>query len=91
MVVTSVYGGGSLELKVSSLGLDSSSRSMTDLKASLTAAISGVTFGANLDAEYEQKMTSGRTMNSILGQSTKTWFGGDQSFHHDQTLGKALE
>ena len=55
VVVTSVYGGGSLELKVSSLGLDSSSRSMTDLKASLTAAISGVTFGANLNADMSKK------------------------------------
>ena len=77
-VVSSAYGGGSVEIKCSSEAVGSTKTSLADAKACLTATLEGLDLTE--DAFDEKKI------KALLKQSGSSWNGGDAALQTNETI-----
>ena len=80
-VVSSAYGGGSVEIKCSSGAVRSTETSLADAKACLTAALEGLDL---TEGAFDKKKTL--LKKTLLKQSGSSWSGGDAAFQTNETI-----
>jgi len=85
-VITSAFGGGSVEMKINTHGLSTEENNISNIKAELTAAFSGGLFTAGGSMSGEDNTVRQSTAMRLLNQSTMTWTGGNQKFHTQATM-----
>ncbi|CAB4041517.1 sonic hedgehog, partial [Paramuricea clavata] len=81
-LVSSAFGGGSVEIKCSRETIGGTSASLEEAKASLTAACEGV------DVEFNAGSSSSDDMNAkaLLNRCTHSWEGGDMALQAKETI-----
>ena len=77
-VVSSAYGGGSVEIKCSSGALRSTKISLAEAKACLTATLDGLDL---TECAFDRKKTM-----ALLNQSSSVWSGGDLAFQTNESI-----
>ena len=77
-VVSSAYGGGSVEIKCSSEAVRSTKTSLADAKACLTATLEGLDL---TEGAFDKKKTK-----ALLKRSGSSWNGGDAALQTNETI-----
>ena len=83
--VTRAYGGGAMEMKISSNFLKTKNASIYDLKTALSASYSS--FGG-ASFSYDNQREGQLQTNQILDQSSVKFWGGATELHNSETLKK---
>ena len=85
-VVSSAYGGGSVEVKCSREAVGSTKTSLAEAKACLTATLEGLDFvqaGLSADGSTSNSLKS----KALLQRSTYSWNGGDVALQTNESIG----
>ena len=85
-IVTSAYGGGSIEAKVTSQQHGSDTLSFQEVKACLSASFSGGLFDAGAEVSGSHSHDMQTKFNTILNQCTSQWYGGRRDLHTQETI-----
>ena len=85
-IVTSAYGGGSIETKVTSQQHGSNAMSFEEVKACLSASFSGGLFNADGEVSGSDSYNMEAKSKTILSQSTNHWYGGNRDLHVKGTI-----
>ena len=85
-IVTSAYGGGSIEAKVTSQQRGSDTLSFQEVKACLSASFSGGLFDAGPEVSGSHSHDLQTKYKTMLSQSSFQWNGGNQELHTKNTI-----
>ena len=86
VVITSVYGGGSVELDVIKKGSKLSTDDLSNIKSELDVKVKGMNMGVSFTSGCGQSNSS--NVQNVLGQCSiiAKWKGGHESFQNNTTL-----
>jgi hypothetical protein len=82
-LVSSAYGGGSVEIKCSRETIGGTSASLAEAKASLTAACEGV---VDVESTAEYGSSNNMDAKALLNRCTHSWEGGDMALQAKETI-----
>ena len=85
-IVTSAYGGGSIETRVTSQQYGSDAMSFEEVKACLSASFSGGLFNADGDVSGSDSLNTEAKSKTLLSRSTMHWCGGSRDLHMKDTI-----
>ena len=85
-IVTAAYGGGSIEIKVTSQQHGSSTMSFEEVKACLSASFSGGLFGSDGEVSGSDSYNMEAKYKTMLSRSTVHWYGGSRDLHMKDTI-----
>lgn len=85
-LVSSAYGGGSIETKVTRQTVGSESTSFEEIKACLSSSFDGMALQVKADASGSDELSTAAKSKALLNRSTQYWQGGDRNFHAKETI-----
>lgn len=85
-IVSSAYGGGAIEMKVTGQKSENESQSFDEIKATLSACFSGGFWSVGGEVSGSDSSSSSATSKSLVSRSTMNWFGGNRELHDKDTV-----